>query len=78
MGLTMQERHAVVRELSSRFQRSSKKERGQILNNFVQLTQVRQFEGKNGDSGAHVRFSAKSLHYILFCIAKRSGGRMFS
>lgn len=38
MGLTMQERHAVVRELSSRFQRSSKKERGQILNNFVQLS----------------------------------------
>jgi hypothetical protein len=34
----MQERHAVVRELSSRFQRSSKKERSQILNDFVQLT----------------------------------------
>lgn len=38
MGLTMQERHAIVRELSSRFQRSPKKERSRILNDFVQLT----------------------------------------
>lgn len=38
MGLTMQERHAIVREISSRFQRSSKKERSQILNSFVELT----------------------------------------
>jgi hypothetical protein len=38
MGLTMQERHAIVREVSSRFQRSSKKERSQILNGFVELT----------------------------------------
>lgn len=38
MGLTMQERHAIVRELSSRFQLSGKKERSAILNNFVQLT----------------------------------------
>lgn len=38
MGLQMQERHAVVRELSTRFQRSSKKERSQILSDFVQLS----------------------------------------
>jgi len=38
MGLTMQERHAIVRELSSRFQRSGKKERSEILDNIVQLT----------------------------------------
>lgn len=38
MGLTMHERHAIVRELSSRFQRATKKERGQILNEFVGLT----------------------------------------
>lgn len=38
MGLTMHERHAVIRELSSRFQQASKKERGRILNDFVQLT----------------------------------------
>jgi Integrase core domain len=38
MGLTMQERHAIIRELSSRFQRSGKKERSEILNNVVQLT----------------------------------------
>jgi hypothetical protein len=38
MGLTMHERHALVRELSSRFQLSGKKERSEILNNFVQLT----------------------------------------
>lgn len=38
MGLSMQERHAIVRELSSRFQHSTKKERGRILNDFVQLT----------------------------------------
>jgi hypothetical protein len=34
----MHERHAVVRELSSRFQRARKKERTQILNGFVRLT----------------------------------------
>jgi hypothetical protein len=38
MGFTMQQRHAIVRELSSRFQLSGKKERSEILNNFVQLT----------------------------------------
>ncbi len=38
MGFTMQERHAIVRELSSRFQLSGKKERSAILGNFVQLT----------------------------------------
>ena len=38
MGLTMHERHAVVRELSSRFQQARKKERSQILNDFVRLT----------------------------------------
>lgn len=37
MGLTMHERHAVVREISSRFQHARKKERGQILNEFVEL-----------------------------------------
>ena len=39
MGLAMHERHAVVRELSTRFQRATKKERGQILNHVVDLTQ---------------------------------------
>jgi hypothetical protein len=38
MGLIMQERHAVTRELSSRFRRASKKERSSILNDYVQLT----------------------------------------
>jgi len=38
MGLSMHERHAVVRELSSRFQQSRKKERSHILNDFVRLT----------------------------------------
>jgi len=38
MGLTMHVRHALVRELSSRFQLSGKKERSAILNDFVQLT----------------------------------------
>ena len=38
MGLTMQQRHAIIRELSSRFQRSRKKERSQILDSFVELT----------------------------------------
>jgi hypothetical protein len=38
MGLTMHVRHALVRELSSRFQLSGKKERSAILNNFVHLT----------------------------------------
>ena len=38
MGFTMKERHAIVRELSSRFQLSGKKERSEILNNFVQLS----------------------------------------
>ena len=38
MRLTMHVRHALVRELSSRFQLSGKKERSAILNNFVELT----------------------------------------
>jgi len=38
MGLAMHERHAVVRELSPRFQRATKKERGQLLNHVVDLT----------------------------------------
>lgn len=38
MGLTMRERHAIIRELSSRFQRARKKERSRILDDFVRLT----------------------------------------
>jgi hypothetical protein len=38
MGLSMHERHAVIREMSSRFQTARKKERSQMLNAFVQLT----------------------------------------
>jgi hypothetical protein len=38
MGLTMHERHAVVRTLSSRFRQPRKKEGGHILNGFVRLT----------------------------------------
>jgi hypothetical protein len=38
MGLTMHQRHAVVREVSSRFRHCGKKERSEILNTFVQLT----------------------------------------
>jgi len=38
MGLTMRERHAIVRELAPRFRRATKKQRGQILNEFVKLS----------------------------------------
>jgi hypothetical protein len=38
MGLTMRERHAIVRELAPRFRKSSKKQRSQILDEFVKLT----------------------------------------
>jgi len=38
MGLTMKEKKAVLREVAKRYQKSSKKERGQILNEFVALT----------------------------------------
>jgi hypothetical protein len=38
MGLTMRERHAIVRELAPRFRKATKAERGQILNEFVELT----------------------------------------
>jgi hypothetical protein len=38
MGLTMRERHAIVRELAPRFRKATKKQRGQILNEFVKLT----------------------------------------
>lgn len=38
MGLTMHDRHAIVRELAPRFQKVSKAERGQILTQFVELT----------------------------------------
>ncbi len=38
MGLTMRERQAVTREMTRRFQKATKKERGQILDQFVALT----------------------------------------
>ncbi len=38
MGLTMRERHAVVRELAPRFRAATKKQRGQLLTDFVALT----------------------------------------
>jgi len=38
MGLTMRERQAVTRELTARFRRATKKERGRMLDEFVQLT----------------------------------------
>jgi hypothetical protein len=38
MGLSMRERHAIVRELAPRFQRASKKQRSHILDEFVPLT----------------------------------------
>jgi len=38
MGLTMHERHAVTRELAQRYQKATKKQRGQILDEFTQVT----------------------------------------
>jgi hypothetical protein len=38
MGLTMHERHAVTRELAHRYQKAAKKQRGQILDEFTQIT----------------------------------------
>jgi hypothetical protein len=38
MGLTMHERHALVREQSSRFRQLGKKERSEMLDHFVQMT----------------------------------------
>lgn len=38
MGLTMHERHAVVRELAPRFRRAGKNERSHIITDFVALT----------------------------------------
>lgn len=38
MGLTMKERKAVIKEVAKRYRKSSKKVRGQILNEFVALT----------------------------------------
>jgi len=38
MGLTMHERHSVTRELTCRYQKGTKKERGQILDEFTQVT----------------------------------------
>jgi hypothetical protein len=38
MGLTMHERHAVTRELTCRYQKGAKKQRGQILDEFTKVT----------------------------------------
>ncbi len=38
MGLTMRERHAVIREQAPRFQKAAKKERSQMLDQFTSLT----------------------------------------
>ncbi|MEW6676093.1 MAG: hypothetical protein AB1348_08885 [Nitrospirota bacterium] len=38
MGLTMNEKKAVVREVAKRYRKASKKQKGQILDEFVALT----------------------------------------
>jgi len=38
MGLTMNERKAVTKELAKRYQRATKGERGRLLKEFIQLT----------------------------------------
>ena len=38
MGLTMKERKAVIKETYRRYRRSTKKEKGEILNEFIKLT----------------------------------------
>ena len=38
MGLTMSERKAVTRQTSSRYQKACKKEKGKILDEFIELT----------------------------------------
>lgn len=38
MGLTMSERRSMVREIAKRYQRAKKKEKGNILNEFVELS----------------------------------------
>ena len=40
MGLTMHERHAVTRELTARYRKGSKKERGQILDAVFDLSRA--------------------------------------
>jgi hypothetical protein len=38
MGLEMKVKRAVLRELSGKYQRSSKKVKGQVLEEFIELT----------------------------------------
>jgi hypothetical protein len=38
MGLTMKEKKAVTRQIRSRYQKSKRKEKSDILNEFIQLT----------------------------------------
>ena len=38
MSLSLKERRAVVREVSKRYKKASKKEKGKILDEFVKLT----------------------------------------
>ena len=61
MGLTMRERHAVIRELACRFQQTaSKKERSQILDQCVTIT------GYNRSYAAYVlRFCGKELVRVV-------------
>jgi hypothetical protein len=41
MGLTMRERKSVIKETARRYRKSSKKEKGRILDEFIQLTQYK-------------------------------------
>ncbi|VUT26916.1 MAG: Integrase core domain protein [Candidatus Methanolliviera sp. GoM_oil] len=41
MGLTMRERKSVIKETANRYRKSSKKEKGRILDEFIQLTQYK-------------------------------------
>jgi len=45
MGLTMRERKSVIKETAHRYRKSSKKEKGEILDEFIQLTKYKRNYG---------------------------------
>jgi hypothetical protein len=62
MGLTMRERHAVTRELTERYQKATKKQRGALLDDFCALT---------GYSRYHARFLLRNCgKRITKCVGR--------
>ncbi len=69
MRLTMKEKQKVIQQVSKRYQKSRKKEKGRILDEFVQITGYNRsyasYVLKNWDKKVYTRIGGKSVVFVL-------------